>query len=196
MPECTGKAWTSCRPRSTEHVQNVFEHDLYPVLSPISVEDPDDLPLLPGLTLHLAVRLKPSGEGRKPRYAVVTLPKKLGRFITLPIDEGHNYALVEDVIGLFVDRLFPGEPVAEWAPFRITRNADLGVREDLASDLLEEMKEVLSQRKQSACVRLEISDKVSKTMLAFLQGLFRVNEESTYACPARWIWPPTSAWPA
>ena len=166
-----------------EHVQNVFEHDLYPVLSPISVEDPDDLPLLPGLTLHLAVRLKPSGDGRKPRYAVVTLPKKLGRFITLPIDEGHNYALVEDVIGLFVDRLFPGEPVAEWAPFRITRNADLGVREDLASDLLEEMKEVLSQRKQSACVRLEISAQASKTMLTFLQGLFRVNEESTYSLP-------------
>jgi polyphosphate kinase len=166
-----------------EHVQNVFEHDLYPVLSPISVEDPDDLPLLPGLTLHLAVRLKPAGEGRKPRYAVVTLPKKLGRFITLPIEEGHNYALVEDVIGLFVDRLFPGEPVAEWAPFRITRNADLGVREDLASDLLEEMKEVLSQRKQSACVRLEISGQASKTMLTFLQGLFRVNEENTYSLP-------------
>jgi polyphosphate kinase len=166
-----------------EHVRTVFEHDLYPVLSPISVEDAENLPQLPGLTLHLAVRLKPAGEGRKPRYAVVTLPKKLGRFITLPIDEGHNYALVEDVVGLFIDRLFPGEPVAEWAPFRITRNADMGVREDLASDLLSEMKEVLSQRKQSACVRLEVSDRASKTMLGFLQGLLQVDEESTYALP-------------
>jgi polyphosphate kinase len=166
-----------------EHARMVFEHDLYPVLSPISVEDAESLPQLPGLTLHLAVRLKPAGDGRKPRYAVVTLPKKLGRFITLPIDEGHNYALVEDVVGLFMDRLFPGEPVAEWAPFRITRNADMGVREDLASDLLSEMKEVLSQRKQSACVRLEVSDGASKTMLSFLQGLLQVDEESTYALP-------------
>lgn len=167
-------------PALYEHLQNVFEHDLYPVLSPISVEEADDLPLLPGLTLHLAVRLKPTGEGRKPRYAVVTLPKKLGRFITLPIEEGHNYALVEDVIGLFVERLFPGEPVLECVPFRITRNADMGVREDLASDLLTEMKEVLSQRKQSACVRLELAERVSKTMLGYLQGLFRVDDESTY----------------
>ena len=164
-----------------EHLQNVFDHDLYPVLSPIAVEEADDLPLLPGLTLHLAVRLKPAGEGRKARYAVVTLPRKLGRFITLPIDKGHNYALVEDVIGLHIDRLFPGEPVAEWVPFRITRNADLGVREDLASDLLAEMKEVLSQRKQSACVRLEVAERASKTMLGFLQGLLLVDDESTYA---------------
>ncbi len=170
----------SLTPALVEHVQNVFEHDLYPVLSPLSVDDPDDLPLLPGLTLHLAVRLKPAGEGRKARYAVVTVPKKLGRFITLPLEEGHNYALVEDVIGLFIDRLFPGEPVAEWVPFRITRNADLGVREDLASDLMAEMKDVLSQRKQSACVRLEVASRASKTLLAFLQGLLRVDHESTY----------------
>lgn len=170
----------SLTPALVEHVQNVFEHDLYPVLSPLSVDDPDDLPLLPGLTMHLAVRLKPAGEGRKARYAVVTVPKKLGRFITLPLEEGHNYALVEDVIGLFIDRLFPGEPVAEWVPFRITRNADLGVREDLASDLMAEMKEVLSQRKQSACVRLEVASRASKTLLAFLQGLLRVDHESTY----------------
>ncbi len=168
-------------PALYEHVQNVFEHDLYPVLSPLSVDEPEDLPLLPGLVLHLAVRLKPAGEGRKPRYAVVTLPKKIGRFITLPIEKGHNYALLEDVVGLFIDRLFPGEPVAEWVPFRITRNADMRVREDLASDLLAEMKEVLSQRKQSACVRLEVADRVSRTMLAFLQGLLGVDEESTYA---------------
>jgi polyphosphate kinase len=174
----------------------VFEHDLYPVLSPISVEDAESLPQLPGLTLHLAVRLKPAGDGRKPRYAVVTLPKKLGRFITLPIDEGHNYALVEDVVGLFMDRLFPGEPVAEWAPFRITRNADMGVREDLASDLLSEMKEVLSQRKQSACVRLEVSDGASKTMLSFLQGLLQVGRgKHLRAARGRWTWRPTSVSP-
>jgi polyphosphate kinase len=110
----------------------------------------------------------------------VTLPKKLGRFITLPIEEGHNYALVEDVVGLFIEQLFPGEPVAEWVPFRITRNADLGVSEDQASDLLTEMKEVLSQRKQSACVRLEVADRVSKTMLGYLQTVLQVDEAATY----------------
>lgn len=168
-------------PSLYEHVQHIFEHEIYPVLSPLSLEDPDEPPLIPGLTLHLAVRLKPGGEsGRKPRYAVVTLPKKLGRFVTLPIDEGHNYALVEDIVMLFADRLFPGETISECVPFRITRNADMSVREDLASDLLAEMKDVLLQRRNSACVRLEVADPISKTMLLFLQDLLNVDDTHTY----------------
>jgi polyphosphate kinase len=168
-------------PALYEHVQHLFDHEIYPVLSPISLENPEEPPLIPGLTLHLAVRLKPAdAAGKKPRFAVVTLPRKLGRFITLPIEEGHNYALVEDVVALFLERLFPGETIAECAPFRITRNADMSVREDLAADLLAEMKDVLLQRRNSACVRLEVADGASKTMLSFLQRLLAIDEAHTY----------------
>ena len=169
-------------PSLYEHVQHIFEHELYPVLSPLALENSDEPPLIPGLTLHLAVRLKSAGgERRKPRIAVVTLPKKLGRFITLPIDEGHNYALVEDVVRLFIDRLFPGESVTECVPFRITRNADMSVREDLASDLLAEMKDVLSQRRNSACVRLELAERASNPLRSFLQKMLEVHDAHTYA---------------
>ncbi|HMP74816.1 MAG TPA: polyphosphate kinase 1 [Kiritimatiellia bacterium] len=171
----------SLTPVLYEHVQHIFEREIYPVLSPLALENSEEPPLIPGLTMHLAVRLKSAESGRrKPRFAVVTLPKKLGRFITLPIDEGHNYAMIEDVVALFVDRLFPGETVSECVPFRITRNADMGVREDLASDLLAEMKDVLSQRRNSACVRLELADRASNPTRAFLQKLLEVDDAHTY----------------
>ncbi len=171
-------------PALQNHLRGVFERDLYPVLSPVAIDPKaEDLPLLAGLTLLLAVRLKPEGKSRTPRFAVVTLPKKLGRFVTLPIDEGHNYLLTEDVVELFIEDLFPGETVLETVPFRITRNADMSVREDLASDLLSEMKEVLSQRRLSGCVRLEIADRASKATRSFLQGLLEVNDAHTYALP-------------
>ncbi len=167
-----------------EHLQNMFEHEIYPVLSPISVESGVDLPLLPGLGINLLVRLKGAEtESKKNRFAIVSIPRKLGRFITLPIEEGHNYMLVEDVVGEFVQRLFPGEPIAEWIPFRITRNADMGVREDLASDLLQEMKDVLSKRKQSDCVRLEVSKDITRTALAFLQSAFQVRDDFVFVIP-------------
>lgn len=169
-------------PALYEHLEHIFEHEIYPVLSPISLDAPDELPLIPGLTLHLLVRLKASSpESRKARFAVVTLPRKLGRFITLPLVEGHNYALVEDVVRLFIDRLFPGESVTECVPFRVTRNADMSVREDLASDLLAEMKDVLSQRRNSDSVRLEIFEGVSKQSMAFLQKLLDLDDAHTYA---------------
>ncbi len=172
---------TALTPALYDYVQNLFERELYPTLSPLSMSNPERIPLIPGLTLHLAVRLKPAKGKKTPRYAVVTLPRKLGRFITLPIDEGHNYLLVEDVVRLFIDRLFPGESVMECQPFRIARNADMSVREDLASDLLSEMKDVLSQRKNSPCVRLEISARASKALLAYLQELLGVDEAHTYS---------------
>ena len=171
-------------PALYEYLEGVFEHELYPVITPISISGPDDLPQLPGLTVLLLVRLKPDdAKSKKPRYAVVLIPKRLGRFITAPIDEGHNYVLVEDVVGEFINRLFPGEPVAEVVPFRITRNADMGVREDLAGDLLSRMKDILVARKQSHCVRLEVSADISKTSLAMLSQLFAVNADNTYLAP-------------
>ena len=171
-------------PALYEYLEGVFEHELYPVITPYAIKNVDDMPQLPGLTVMLFVRLKPDEKkSKKPRYSVVMIPKRLGRFITAPIEEGHNYMLVEDVVGEFIGRLFPGEPVAEVVPFRITRNADMTVREDLAGDLLSRMKDILVARKQSNCVRLEVSDRVSKTSLAMLSQLFSVNTESTYLIP-------------
>ncbi|HMO50587.1 MAG TPA: polyphosphate kinase 1 [Kiritimatiellia bacterium] len=171
-------------PALYEYLEGVFEHELYPVITPIALRDPADLPQLPGLNIMLLVRLKPDeGKSKKPRYAVVLIPKRLGRFITAPIEEGHNYVLVEDVVGEFINRLFPGEPVAEVVPFRITRNADMSVREDLAGDLLSRMKDILVARKQSSCVRLEVSASASKTSLAMLSQMLSVNPEHIYPVP-------------
>ena len=171
-------------PSLYEYLEGVFEHELYPVITPIAIKSAEDLPQLPGLTVLLLVRLKAEEKkSKRPRFAVVLIPKRLGRFITAPIEEGHNYVLVEDVVGEFIGRLFPGEPVAEVVPFRITRNADMSVSEDLAADLLSRMKDILVARKQSSCVRLEVSDTISKTSLSTLNQLFAVNAENTYLVP-------------
>jgi polyphosphate kinase len=175
-------------PALYEYLEGVFEHELYPVITPIAIKNADDLPQLPGLTVMLLVRLKAATNAKdkargKARYAVVLIPKRLGRFITAPVDEGHNYVLVEDVVSEFINRLFPGEPVAEVVPFRLTRNADMGVREDLAGDLLLRMKDVLVARKVSNVVRLEVSDAVSKTSLGMLGQLFSVNADHIYEVP-------------
>jgi len=77
---------------------------------------------------------------------------------------------------MFIERFFPGWTVTENAVFRITRNADLSVREDMAGDLLAEMKEVLDARKESSCVRLEIEKGASKTLLKFLTKALNVTE--------------------
>ncbi|MCL4109672.1 UNVERIFIED_CONTAM: hypothetical protein GTU68_055033 [Idotea baltica] len=103
--------------------------------------------------------------------------------ISLPSENLHEFVLGEDVISLLVHKFFPGEDVVATVPFRITRNADLSVREDDGTDLLAEMEDVLEERKDSFCVRLEISNKVTAETLSFLKKLLRLNSRDVYVLP-------------
>jgi polyphosphate kinase len=161
----------------------VFENEIYPVLSPIAVSSAADLPLLVNKSLNVCVQLLPRQEGADALFAVIPLGRVLPRMITVPSDGGYEYLLLEDVVGMFVERFFPGERVAETVPFRITRNADIAVREDLASDLLESMKEILDARRLGGCVRLELSERVTTCTQQFLQEVFEVGGTDVYAAP-------------
>lgn len=170
-------------PEQDTYVEGLFEHELYPVITPMAVDLEEPFPLLPGLGINLCVRLKTLKGADIPRFAVVAVPKGVARFITVPTERGYHYLLLEDIITAFLDRIFPGEPILESAPFRITRNADMSVREDAAGDLLEKMKEVLTERKQSSCVRLEIGKSASDVLRSFLTTSLDAGDTSLYSMP-------------
>ena len=165
------------------HAEALFEDSIFPVVTPVAVSLDGDFPLLAGLGLALYVRLEGSPEEGGSRHAIVAVPKGLARFLTLPGEAGFSCVLIEEVIRAHVGSLFPGVNVLECAAFRITRNADMGVREDLAGDLMAQMREVLVERKESDCVRLEIEKRASKEAQAFLRAALRVEDADVYAVP-------------
>ena len=165
------------------HVEAIFDDAIFPVITPIAVSAEDEFPLLPGLGITLHVRLEPASGETGCRHALIAVPRGLARFIVLPSEEDHSYILLEEVIFAFVDRLFPGVEVRECVAFRISRNADMSVREDLAGDLLEQMREVLTERKESDCVRLELEQRASAESKTFLQQALQVEENDIYLSP-------------
>jgi polyphosphate kinase len=165
------------------HVEALFDDFIFPVISPVAVAPGDEFPLLAGLGIALYVRLEGTAEEGGARHALVAVPKGLARFLTLPDEAGFSYILLEEVVRTYAGRLFPGVPVLECAAFRITRNADMSVREDLAGDLLAQMREVLTERKESDCVRLEIEKRASKEAQAFLRAALKVEDADVYAVP-------------
>ena len=165
------------------HVEALFEDSIFPVVTPLAVAPDREFPLLAGLGLALYVRLEGAPEDPAPRHALVAMPKSLPRFLTLPGETGFAYVLLEEIVRAYAGRLFPGVAVQECAAFRITRNADMGVREDLAGDLLSQMREVLVERKESDCVRLELEKRASKEAQAFLRAALEVEESDVYAVP-------------
>ncbi len=152
-----------------------------PVFFP-SADTPSFPPLI-NQSLSLCVRLAPSAGSLVPRFAIVPFGRNRQRFLTLPSESGFSFILLEDVVGLFLALLFPGETIEECVPFRITRNADLELREDLAFDLLREMQEIVNARREGACVRLEVAESGSRIVREFLQSAVAVADEWVFAVP-------------
>ena len=164
-------------------LERVFDESIYPVVTPMALHPGDPFPLLRNLSLHVLVRLKPAPGTNRPRFALVPVEQGLERFVRLRSENAFSYILIEDVVALFVERLFPGDTVMETAPFRLTRNADMSVQEDRALDLLSGMQDVLAARKTSDGVRLEISSAVSAGALKFLTDALKVDSSEIYRVP-------------
>lgn len=169
--------------KQTVFCERIFEEQIYPLLSPFLVSSREEFPRLKNCKLYCAVRLRESGKSAKNQFAVIPVEPVIKRFVVLPGARKCDYILVEDIIRMFCNRLFEHKRILEFIPFRITLNADLELREDLAHDLLREMENVLDQRKESDCIRLEIDRQVSGTTLNYLKKKLHLDTPQVYLVP-------------
>ena len=172
-----------------QHVQQVFVEEVFSTFAPLMVTSAsvDEFPLLLNRSMSVCVRLRRPRADRpdefETRYAVIPFGRTRMRFVTLPSAGSYCYVLLEEVIAHCIRPFFPMEDVLECSAFRITRNADLAIREDQASDLLSEMQHLLAARKGSDCVRLEIADSASQELVGFLQQALEVADRDVYRLP-------------
>lgn len=168
--------------KQIKHADRVFQQEIFPLLTPQTLDPEKAFPLLPGLTLYLAVR-HADAQGADERLALVALPRNSPRFLSLPANEGHAVLAAESLVRAHFEELFPGRRILESAPFRITRTADIDVREDLASDLLALMEDVLIARRSSDCVRLEIDRRASSSIRRQLAAALEIERLDLYLIP-------------
>jgi polyphosphate kinase len=162
-------------------LHDLFSEELFPVITPIAVDPTKDFPHLHNLTLHILIRLQAiSGKDQADRYAVMSLARTGSRIVQLPAESGFTYVLKEEVVIKYLPNWFPGYEVKECAVFRFTRNADFAVHEEEAPDLLSGMEDVLEERKTGECIRLEVADGISPSLLHFLGDQLAIDKKSIY----------------
>jgi len=171
------------------YLQNYFEEQIFPVLTPLAVDPSHPFPYISNLSLNLAVVVKDPEQGEE-FFARVKVPKVLPRFVALPEPlrerQKGKPALwmgvpLEQVIAHNLEFLFPGMNIQEYHPFRITRNADLAVEEDEADDLLLAIEEGLRKRRLGgSAVRMEIHATVPETLRETLMGEMGLEESDVY----------------
>lgn len=170
----------SANPEQRDQLNRLVHEELSSVLTPAAVRLDAPLPVYANLKIHLLIRLK-GATAEDPKLAVIPLVGDLSRFVSLRVPDGYGYMLLEDVIRMQIHHFFPNDEALEVVPFRITRNADMAVSEDEALDLVTQMDAVLSERKQSGCVRLEVPASATRIALRQLRKLFGITEREVVA---------------
>ncbi len=164
-----------------KYVDEYFEANVYPVLTPMAMDSSRPFPLVRNKTLNLGALIRKK-EGKKKdilEFATVQVPSVLPRYIELPTgNDGKRYfILLEEMIERNIGKLFLSYDVVCTHPYRIMRNADLPIDEDEASDLLKEIQKQLKKRQWGEVIRLEAEAGMDDRLLEILQNEFKIHND-------------------
>lgn len=165
---------------SRANMARYFDDNIFPVLTPLSVDPGHPFPMISNLSLNIGVLVKDEANGDE-RRARIKVPSSLPRF--LPAGGG-RYVLIESVIMAHIDRLFPGMTISQADLFRVTRNADLSLDEDEADDLLVAVEIELRRRRFGDALRIEIQKGFSEDFLDLLMSELNLDRDHVYVSEA------------
>ncbi len=170
-------------------LESYFLKNIFPVLTPQAVDESHPFPYVSNLSLNLGLIVEPDkniNHGKvhhlfnRHRFVRIKLPPNIGRLI--PIEGQENaFVLLGELVSANIHHLFPNMKPGKAHLFRLTRDADLELREDEAGDILSTMKrELHNQRRFSFPVRLEISSSMPDKMVEYLTESIGLTERDVY----------------
>lgn len=164
-------------------LKKYFQEQVAPVLTPISLDPAHPFPRLVNKSLNFIVTLEGKDAfGRQISLAVVPAPRSLPRVVRLPdsLSAGkEQYVMLSAIIHEHVSDLFPGMEATGCYQFRVTRNADLNLNEDV-DDLAKALKGGLNSRRFGRAVRLEVTHNCPQEIYHYLLDEFDLTEEQMY----------------
>ena len=173
----TIEPYASLAAKERKKLDRYFRENLFPILTPQSVDSSHPFPYISNLSLNLGLYIEPDPHMTQPnlrhlfrqkRFTRIKLPPAVPRLIPINDKKG-RYALIEEVIAANVAELFPHMKTGEAFLFRVTRDADIELREDEAGDLLRTLERELQRRRDRFAVRLEVDARMPEKMVKLLQ---------------------------
>ncbi|WP_411870221.1 polyphosphate kinase 1 [Vulcanococcus limneticus] len=180
--------YTRLSRRQKEWVNAYFQSAIFPVLTPLAVDPAHPFPFISNLSLNVAALIRDPDTGQQ-QFARVKVPQKnLPRFVQIPTELSEHeptpiYTAVplEQVVAFNLELLFPGMTIEGHYFFRVTRDADLELRDLEADDLMEALQEGLRKRRRGGeVVRLEVADEMPDEVVDLLMEGTAVEPDDLY----------------
>ena len=175
-----------------ETLREYFNEKVFPVLTPLAVDPSHPFPYISPLSLNLGLMVEAPegssiGDGARhtePRFVRIKVPSGVvPRLVPVGLS-GMRFILLEELIDAHMQMLFPGMTIGDTYRFRVTRDADIEIREEEAEDLLRLLQEELRQRRFGAPVRLEVSANTPLEIINYLVGSLELEPDEVYRTSA------------
>ena len=151
-----------------------FSDEIFPVLTPIAIDPTHPFPFMPNLGFAIVLQLYDDEDG-ETLNGLIPIPQQVERFIRLP-GEQIRFIHIERLIGMHIDRLFPGFEVSDLGVFRVLRDSDIEIEEE-AEDLVRVFESALKRRRRGSVIRLTVNDDMHPELKSFLSRELAVSPD-------------------
>lgn len=164
------------------YVDEYYEKNVYPVLTPMAVDSSRPFPLVRNKSLNIGAILRKKNKEGEEEFAMVQVPSVLPRIVEISAGNRKETTviLLEEIIERNIDKLFLNYDIICSSPFRIMRNADLTIEEDEAEDLLKEIEKQLKKRQWGQVIRLEVENGIEKQLLSIIETELEIEKDAIY----------------
>ena len=158
-------------------LEKKFLEHIFPVFTPLAVDPAHPFPFIPNLGHALVFQLVRISDGEVMR-ALVPIPTQVQRFVRLK-GETVRFILMEDVVTMFLDALFPGYRVLQAGHFRVIRDSEMEVDEE-AQDLVSSFESALKRRRRGTCIRLALAGDMPGDQVKVICDELEVAQADTF----------------
>src|SRR6266404_2187720 len=142
-----------------------FIDQVFPILTPLAIDPAHPFPFIPNGGFSAILKLQRAGD-RRPLMALLPMPPQVDRFVRLP-GPAIRFLSLEDLVDIYLPRLFPGYEVIEQAVFRLIRDSDVEINEE-AEDLVLLYESALKRRRRGDLISISVNSAIPAELRDFL----------------------------